>query len=43
MQKISNLQTLHAKTRTMKFYQGVILSKDADGISNSEDPDQTAP
>ena len=33
----------HSKIQTKRFYHGVIPLNDANGIANSEDPDQTAP
>ena len=33
----------HPKTGEERFYHRVMHPKDADSISNSEDPDQTAP
>ena len=33
----------HSKIQTEWFYHGVIPLNDANGIANSEDPDQTAP
>ena len=32
-----------AKNQTKRFYHGLICLDDANGIANSEDPDQTAP
>ena len=31
------------KIRTVSFYYGIMGPKDADGLANSVDPDQTAP
>ena len=33
----------HSSIPTKRFYHGVIPLNDANGIANSEDPDQTAP
>ena len=33
----------HTKIQTKRFYLGVLPLNDANGIANSEDPDQTAP
>ena len=33
----------HSKIQSKRFYHGVIPLNDANGIANSEDPDQTAP
>ena len=33
----------HSKSQTKRFYFGVLPLNDANGIANSEDPDQTAP
>ena len=33
----------HSKNQTKRFYHGVILLNDKNGIANSEDPDQTVP
>ena len=37
------LYSKHSKIQTKRFYLGVILLNDANGIANSGDPDQTAP
>ena len=34
---------IHSKNQTKRFYHGLIPLDDANGIANSEDPDQTAP
>ena len=39
----SNNFTVNSKIQTKRFYHGVILLKDVNGIANSKDPDQTAP
>ena len=44
--KYSDTQTIccnHSKIWTMWFYHRVMSQKDADGMANSVDPDQTAP
>ena len=33
----------HSKIQTMRHFHGEICPKGADGMANSEDPDQTAP
>ena len=39
----SKLCCNHPKTGKKRFYHRVMHPKDADSITNSEDPDQTAP
>ena len=44
--KYSDTQNIccnHSKIWTMWLYHRVMSPKDADGMANSEDPDQTAP
>ena len=40
---VRNLCCKHSKYQTKGFYDGQIPLDDANGIANSEDPDQTAP